>query len=168
MPQTVSAPGLTTGHAPFVEEAGTPGELYIRKAYELYSQENHEAWRRLYERIRSRWERYANVISSEASRSSSFRPTGFRGSRKSTARWNRSRASRQRPSADMCLDFCFSIACGDGSSRPPLRFAPRTEWIICPSRTFFTTWRGMSPCLPRRYSPIPWCDSAIAPGRPRR
>jgi phenylalanine-4-hydroxylase len=60
MPQTVSAPGLTTGHAPFVEEARTRGELYITQAYELYSEENHEAWRRLYERIRPRWERYAN------------------------------------------------------------------------------------------------------------
>ena len=37
--------GLTTGHAPFVEEARDRGELYITQAYELYSEENHEAWR---------------------------------------------------------------------------------------------------------------------------
>ena len=60
MPQTVSASGLTTGDAPFVEEARNRGELYITQAYDLYSPENHEAWRRLYERIRPRWERYAN------------------------------------------------------------------------------------------------------------
>jgi phenylalanine-4-hydroxylase len=60
MPQTLVAPGLTTGHAPFVEEARTRGELYITQPYELYSQENHEAWRALYSRIRPRWERYAN------------------------------------------------------------------------------------------------------------
>jgi phenylalanine-4-hydroxylase len=52
--------GLTTGHAPFVEEARTRGELYIAQPYELYSEENHEAWRRLFARIRPRWERYAN------------------------------------------------------------------------------------------------------------
>jgi phenylalanine-4-hydroxylase len=60
MPQTLLAPGLTTGHAPFVEEARTRGELYITQPYELYSKENHEAWRALYSRIRPRWERYAN------------------------------------------------------------------------------------------------------------
>src|SRR5207253_11215450 len=36
------------------------GELYITQAYHLYSQANHETWRCLYERIRPRWERYAN------------------------------------------------------------------------------------------------------------
>ncbi len=60
MPQTISAAGLTTGHAPFVEEARDRGELYISQPYELYSEENHEAWRQLYHRIRPRWERFAN------------------------------------------------------------------------------------------------------------
>jgi phenylalanine-4-hydroxylase len=60
MPQTISAAGLTTGHAPFVEEARDRGELYISQPYELYSDENHEAWRQLYRRIRPRWERFAN------------------------------------------------------------------------------------------------------------
>jgi phenylalanine-4-hydroxylase len=60
MPQTLTAPGLTTGHAPFVEQARDRGELYISQAYDLYSHENHEAWRMLFRRIRPRWERYAN------------------------------------------------------------------------------------------------------------
>ena len=60
MPTTISAPGLTTGHAPFVEEARNRGDLYISQPYELYSEENHEAWRQLYKRIRPRWERYGN------------------------------------------------------------------------------------------------------------
>ncbi len=60
MAQTATASGLTTGSAPFVEEARDRGELYITQAYELYSQENHESWRKLYARIRPRWERYAN------------------------------------------------------------------------------------------------------------
>jgi phenylalanine-4-hydroxylase len=60
MAQTLFATGLTTGRAPFVEEARNRGELYIHQAYELYSEENHEAWRKLFERIRPRWERYAN------------------------------------------------------------------------------------------------------------
>jgi len=60
MPQTLAAPGLTTGHAPFVEEARNRGELYISQPYDQYSEENHEAWRRLFARIRPRWEQYAN------------------------------------------------------------------------------------------------------------
>src|ERR1035438_10526361 len=60
MASTVSAPGLTTGRAPFVEEARSRGDLYIHQAYDQYSEENQEAWRQLYARIQPRWERYAN------------------------------------------------------------------------------------------------------------
>ena len=60
MPETIIESGLTTGHAPFVEAARDRGDLYITQAYELYSQENHEAWRKLFARIRPRWEMYAN------------------------------------------------------------------------------------------------------------
>jgi phenylalanine-4-hydroxylase len=60
MPQTIAEPGLTTGQAPFVEEARHRGDLYISQPYELYSEANHESWRQLYKRIRPRWERYAN------------------------------------------------------------------------------------------------------------
>ena len=35
-------------------------ELYIHQAYEQYSEENQEAWRKLYARMQPRWERYAN------------------------------------------------------------------------------------------------------------
>src|SRR5438874_13407240 len=60
MPQVASPAGLTTGEAPFIEAARLQGELYIRQPCELYSEENHEAWRRLYSRMLPRWERYAN------------------------------------------------------------------------------------------------------------
>src|SRR5512142_1889033 len=60
MPRPATATGLTTGHAPFVEEARTRGDLYITQPYELYSQENHEAWQRLFSRMRPRWEQFAN------------------------------------------------------------------------------------------------------------
>src|SRR5262249_30243786 len=59
MPSTAAVPGLTTGHAPFVEEARHRGELYISQPYDQYSQENHESWRGLFARIQRRWERYA-------------------------------------------------------------------------------------------------------------
>ncbi len=52
--------GLTTTAAPFIEAARSHGELYIQQPYELYSDENQEAWRRLYRRMVPRWERYAN------------------------------------------------------------------------------------------------------------
>src|SRR5579871_2249964 len=60
MPQPATATGLTTGHAPFIEEARSRGELYIEQRYELYSEENHESWQKLYARIQPRWDRYAN------------------------------------------------------------------------------------------------------------
>jgi len=56
----VESPGLTTNHAPFVEHARHDGQIYIQQPYELYTEENHEAWRRLFARMRPRWERYAN------------------------------------------------------------------------------------------------------------
>ena len=55
-----TAPGLTTSKAPFIEEAQEQGRLYIEQPYELYSEENHQTWRRLYSRMGTRWERYAN------------------------------------------------------------------------------------------------------------
>src|SRR5579862_9523161 len=54
------APGLTTTHAPFIEKARSDGQLYITQPYDLYSEENHEAWRRLYARMQDYWQRYAN------------------------------------------------------------------------------------------------------------
>jgi phenylalanine-4-hydroxylase len=43
-----------------VEDARSRGELYIEQVYDLYTEENQESWRRLYARIRARWDRYAN------------------------------------------------------------------------------------------------------------
>jgi len=60
MPSSSLATGLTTTEAPFIEEARRHGELYIQQPYELYSEENHEAWRQLYARMLPRWEKYAN------------------------------------------------------------------------------------------------------------
>jgi phenylalanine-4-hydroxylase len=55
-----SAEGLTTTRAPFIERAQADGRLYIHQPYELYSEANHEAWRRLFTRMGDRWRRYAN------------------------------------------------------------------------------------------------------------
>jgi phenylalanine-4-hydroxylase len=56
----IAGAGLTTTEAAFIEDAKLAGNLFIQQPYELYSGENHEAWRALYSRITSRWERYAN------------------------------------------------------------------------------------------------------------
>ncbi len=52
--------GLTTGRAPFIEHEREEGHVFIEQPYELYTQSNHEVWRTLFSRMRSRWERYAN------------------------------------------------------------------------------------------------------------
>ncbi|HKS05960.1 MAG TPA: phenylalanine 4-monooxygenase [Gemmatimonadaceae bacterium] len=59
MPSATSAPGLTTTKAPFIEQARNDGRMFIEQPYELYSEANHETWRRLFSRMRERWERYA-------------------------------------------------------------------------------------------------------------
>lgn len=53
--------GLTTNQAPFIEQAQHDGRIFIHQPYELYSEENHETWRRLFARMTPRWERYANT-----------------------------------------------------------------------------------------------------------
>jgi phenylalanine-4-hydroxylase len=52
--------GLTTTRSPFIEQAVHDGKLYIHQPYELYSPENHLAWRKLYHRMKPRWRKYAN------------------------------------------------------------------------------------------------------------
>lgn len=69
-------PGLTTTKAPFVEQAQQRGQLYIHQPYELYSPENHEAWRRLYGRMADRWQRYANERFMQGIASLSLSPDG--------------------------------------------------------------------------------------------
>ncbi|MEW6250436.1 MAG: phenylalanine 4-monooxygenase [Planctomycetota bacterium] len=72
-PQTAPV-GLTTTRAPFIEQAKAHGETFIRQPYELYSEENQETWRRLYARIRPRWEQYANHKFLEGVRSLALDP----------------------------------------------------------------------------------------------
>lgn len=52
--------GLTTTESAFIEQAQSTGQLYIHQPYELYSDENQDAWRKLYARMVPRWDRYAN------------------------------------------------------------------------------------------------------------
>ena len=52
--------GLTTGAAPFIEQAREAGQRFIAQPYDLYSDSNHEAWRRLYARQEDSWARFAN------------------------------------------------------------------------------------------------------------
>ncbi|REJ83455.1 MAG: phenylalanine 4-monooxygenase [Acidobacteria bacterium] len=51
---------LTTTRAPFIEEAKGRGDLFIHQPYELYSEENHETWRRLYAALVPQWQRFAH------------------------------------------------------------------------------------------------------------
>src|SRR5580698_4940213 len=54
------SPSMTTNESLFIAHAKDAGQLYIEQPYELYSEENHQAWRKLYARMRPRWDRYAN------------------------------------------------------------------------------------------------------------
>jgi phenylalanine-4-hydroxylase len=58
--QLIPGQGLTTTKAPYIENAVRNGEMYIEQPYELYSDENHDVWQRLYARMQDRWARYAD------------------------------------------------------------------------------------------------------------
>jgi phenylalanine-4-hydroxylase len=51
---------LTTTRAPFIEEAKERGDLFIHQPYERYSEDNQEAWRRLYDAQMPKWRQYAH------------------------------------------------------------------------------------------------------------
>ena len=57
---TLNTSDLTTTSAPFIEAARRRGELFVRQPYELYSDENHRTWRRLYGDLMPRWRELAN------------------------------------------------------------------------------------------------------------
>ncbi len=52
--------GLTTARAVFIEHERQEGHVFIEQPWALYSEANHEAWRKLFAHMRPRWDRYAN------------------------------------------------------------------------------------------------------------
>ncbi len=66
--------GLTTTKAPFIENAQKEGQIYIEQPYELYSEDNQNAWRKLYEMLSPKWERYANAKFIEGVKSLCLKP----------------------------------------------------------------------------------------------
>lgn len=53
--------GLTTTKAPFIENAQNEGQIFIHQPYELYSEDNQEAWKKLYALLLPKWKRFANA-----------------------------------------------------------------------------------------------------------
>ena len=66
--------GLTTTKAPFIENAQNHGQMFIHQPYDLYNQDNQEAWRKLYALLIPKWERFANVKFLEGIQSLCLRP----------------------------------------------------------------------------------------------
>ena len=88
--------GLTTTKAPFIEQAQAEGQLYIHQPYELYSEANHDAWRRLFTRhATTAGSATPTRASCRASTTSVSTRTGCRGWRTSTDFSARSPASRR-------------------------------------------------------------------------
>jgi phenylalanine-4-hydroxylase len=52
--------GLTTTKAPFIENAQNEGQIFIHQPYELYNNDNQEAWKKLYASLLPKWKRFAN------------------------------------------------------------------------------------------------------------
>ncbi len=60
MPLLEQGQGLTTTKATFIEQAQHHGQTFIHQPYELYSEDNQEAWRKLYALLTPKWKKYAN------------------------------------------------------------------------------------------------------------
>ena len=164
----LSASGLTTGRAPFIEEARSRGELYIDQRYDLYSAENHEAWRLLYNRIQPKWQRFGNehflngirALDFPADRIPRFSEinarlaplTGFQGER----------GQRLRSGVPL-LRLPAPPRVPHHDHHPA-----RDSWITCPSPTSSTTSPATSRCTPTARSPTRWCGSVTARTPPRR
>jgi phenylalanine-4-hydroxylase len=52
--------GLTTTKAHFIENAQKTGQIFIHQPYELYNQDNHATWKKLFAMLLPKWERFAN------------------------------------------------------------------------------------------------------------
>ena len=52
---------LTTTQAPWIEKARQNGELFITQPYDLYNDDNQQAWRELYALLLPKWEKFANA-----------------------------------------------------------------------------------------------------------
>ncbi len=59
-PSHTPGAGLTTGRAPFIEQARAAHRLYIEQPYAHYTEDNHRAWRLLFARQEESWQRFAN------------------------------------------------------------------------------------------------------------
>lgn len=60
MESFINFPGLTTTQAPFIENLRQQGKTYIHQPYELYSEDNHKAWTKLYSLLLPKWKKFAN------------------------------------------------------------------------------------------------------------
>ncbi len=65
---------LTTTKAPFIENAQKEGLIFIHQPYELYSENNQKAWKKLYALLYPKWERFANAKFIEGIRSLCLKP----------------------------------------------------------------------------------------------
>jgi len=122
--------GLTTNHAPFIEDARSHGELYIEQPYDLYTAENHESWRRLYARMAPQWERYANPHFLKGIRRWSEAGSRAPARRSESIPEPVDRVSRERPSAATFRHSCFSIACAIANFQRRLRFANQESGLL--------------------------------------
>ena len=159
--------GLTTGAAPFIENAVQDGRLFIEQPYDLYTKANHDAWRALFARMRPRWERYANPRFREGIAKLSLNPDRI--PRLEEVEPLPEPAHRLPGEARLRLRARLRLL-----RLPP---TPRVSHhdhdpsgvigsTTSPSPISSTTSRVMSRCIPTAPSPTPSCVSARSPRPP--
>ncbi len=134
------SPSMTTNESPFIEQAKAAGQLYIQQPYDLYSEENHEAWRKLYARMLPRWDRYANQHFLKGIHSLCLDPDRIP-HLEDVNRFLKPLTGFQTKAVSgyvprLCL---LRLPPQSRLSLPPSLFAVPTSWITCRSRIFSTT-----------------------------
>jgi len=167
MASTVHAPGLTTGDAPFVEEARSRGDLYIHQAYDQYSEENQEAWRKLYARIQPRWERYANDQFRRGVQALGLPPDRIPHLSEINRRLEPLTGFQAKAVSGYVPGFLFFDCLRRREFPTTITIRPAGRMDYLPEPDIFHDVAGHVPCTPARHSRTRWCALAIAPTRRR-
>ena len=130
--------GLTTGRAPFVEEASNRGDLYITQPYGCIPRKT----TKLATPFRAhtpRWQQFANDHFLHGIEALNLPADRVPRLDEVNRRLEPLTGFQAKPVSGYVPGFSSSIVCGGANFLPRSRSATRIEWIICLSRIFSTT-----------------------------
>ena len=154
--------GLTTTKAPFIEQAQQEGRLYIHQPYELYSEANHDAWKRLFARMEERWRRYANSRFLQGIDSLCLEPTRVPRLDDVNRFLSPLTGFKAKPVSGYIPSFLFFNSLRNREFPTTITIRDGATLDYLPEPDIFHDVVGHVPCIPTKRSPKPSCDLASA------